>query len=408
MLICKREQCTACGACVAICPKNCIHWEEDRLHVRVANVDVAQCVHCDLCKRVCPQVNIAQGRQPNACYAAWSTDAEIRRTSASGGIAAELYRYEEIQEGYFAGVAIAPDGYAYFDIRHSLLEAKAFQNSKYVYSDLNGMYTRIHDLLVSGSSFTFIGLPCQVAGLKKYLQVRKTKTDALVTVDLVCHGATPPQYLKEHIQKIEHKKAQKTTEVLFRDPSFGTNQYVFSLKCGTTSFYDKKVHRSDAYQIGYHYGITYRDNCYRCQYASSHRQGDITLADFSGVGSVADCSYSGRKVSCILVNTPKGAARIEELLKRKQIFAELRPLEEEINTEKQLREPTKISDERQRFVQAYSANQNFMHAVFTAACCKILKNEIKYYLHVEDILGVIRKVIPKSVKSRLKHLMKGK
>ena len=408
MLICKREQCTACGACLAVCPKQCISWEEDRMHVRVANADDAQCVHCDLCKRVCPQVNKVQGGEPSACYAAWSTDVEIRKTSASGGIAAELYRYEEVQGGHFSGVTITPDGYAYFDIGCSLHDAKAFQNSKYVYSDLGEVYFKIYDLLASGSSFTFIGLPCQVAGLKSFLQARKMKTDALVTVDLVCHGTTPAQYLKNHIQRIERKKAQKATEVLFRDPSFGTNQFVFSLKHGMRSFYHKRVHRNDSYQIGYHYGITYRENCYHCPYASPIRQGDITLADFSGVGSVAECGYSGRKVSCILVNTPKGAERIAELLKQKQIFAERRPLEEEFRTEKQLRAPTKISTERLRFIQAYSLNQNFEHAVFAAARHKILRNEIKHYLHIEDILRIIRRIVPKSVKNKLKRSLKGK
>ena len=48
----------------------------------------------------------------------------------------------------------------------------------------------------------FIGLPCQVAALKQYIDLYKLNRNLLTLVDIVCHGVTPQDYLKTHIENI--------------------------------------------------------------------------------------------------------------------------------------------------------------------------------------------------------------
>lgn len=52
-LICEREKCTACAACVQVCPKECIILQENTDGFLYPYIDENYCVNCGLCKRVC-------------------------------------------------------------------------------------------------------------------------------------------------------------------------------------------------------------------------------------------------------------------------------------------------------------------------------------------------------------------
>ncbi len=392
MIVCDKEKCTACGACINICPKGCISFENDIYGVETAVIDNNECISCGLCQKVCPNKNYDMGNLPFKCYSAWSNDEKTRLEGASGGVASELYKYECENKGNVVGVSIDGSGNAGYSLTKNLNDIERFKNSKYIYSDMNDVYSKIYDALAKEETVTFVGLPCQVAGLTSFLKLRKVSTDRLFTVDLVCHGAAPTCYLNEHIAYLEKKYKHTTSEIFFRDPQKETHSYAFTLKENNKPFYSKKVYRNDTYQEGYHSGIIYRENCYTCRYAKIERQGDITLADFSGVGSVKPCDYSNKNVSCILVNTKKGLDRINELYSKGRIFLEERPIEEEINTEKQLSRPTPISDERVKFLKFYSSGLGFEKSVRKAAKFRILKNEIRYCLHIKDIKKVLRAI----------------
>ena len=114
-------------------------------------------------------------------------------------------------------------------------------------------------------------------------------------------------------------------------------------------FTRKKVYRNDVYQIGYHKGIAYRENCYHCRFSNKQRQGDLTLSDFAGVGKYKKCDYDNKNVSCVLVNTKKGYNFYQSLLLENRIYSEIRPIEEEYDFESRLHTPTPIPKERNKF-----------------------------------------------------------
>ena len=82
MSVCDAEKCSACGACINICPKDCISYLKKETGTKVAVINKNRCINCHLCKKVCPQLDTVEGSESFACYAAWSLDDTIRTSSA--------------------------------------------------------------------------------------------------------------------------------------------------------------------------------------------------------------------------------------------------------------------------------------------------------------------------------------
>lgn len=404
--VCKEGECTACRSCIQICPQNCIRYVSNNHETISAAIDREHCITCQMCKKACPQLNQVILNKPQISYAAWSERAECRRTSASGGIAAELYRYFAEKNAYYAGVFIDETFMATYKLLKGIEGIDSFKNSKYVYSDTKNTFKEIRDCLTQRKEVLFIGLPCQVAGLKQFLKVEGVSEHYLFTVDLICHGTTPSKFLMDHISYLERKKKRKAQVVNFRDPEFGSNTYTFTLRGNDEKLiYKKSVHRNDTYQIGYHSGIIYRDNCYKCKYARRERCGDITLADYSGLGTVKPCSYTNEKVSCVLINTSRGGIVVENLIEMRYIHAEIRPIEEEFNNEKQLKGPTPITYSRKLFLSKYERGKQFETAMKVSAKQIICRNEVYYYFHIDKLRRVVSMLLPIWLKEKIRNMI---
>lgn len=403
-VICGKDKCTGCRACLNICSHSAIQMVNNKLNVEIAVINKKKCIDCGLCKLVCPQNNVDDiFYLPKKCYASWSLDNTIRWRSASGGVAAELYRWAIENDIWIAGVSYTEEREASFTLTKDFEKINSFQNSKYVYSNMKYVYKEIIDKLKKREGVLFIGLPCQVDGLRKYLKIKKVSSEQLILVDLICHGTAPNFYLVQHIEKIEHKKQMHTDEFYFRDPDTYTYTFTFTLKQQGKSFYSKKVESNDTYQVGYHKGIIYRENCYQCKYACMERTGDITLADFSYVGTKLECTYDNKNVSCVLVNSSKGIDVIQKLEKKEIIFCEERPIEEEIDYEQMLHRPTPKPQERKRFVEEYSKSKDFDSAMWKAARKKLVINEIIQKSHIRQVKVFLSKIIPKQIKNIIKN-----
>lgn len=50
----KNQDCCGCGACVSVCPRQCITMIMDREGFLYPRVDEDQCINCNLCEKVCP------------------------------------------------------------------------------------------------------------------------------------------------------------------------------------------------------------------------------------------------------------------------------------------------------------------------------------------------------------------
>ena len=363
--ICDKKICCACKSCINICPRQCISMIADSLDTSYPVIDKESCINCGLCRKACPNNNNLIFHEARKVMAAWSIDVETRKKSASGGVAAELYRYAIENGWYSCGVTINRHKAKFIEIE-TFEDIEKVRNSKYVYSDTIDIYQRIQETLKTGKDALFIGLPCQVAGL--YCFLGKTYPH-LLTVDIVCHGVVPDTYLRQHIDLIENETI-KTSHIYFRNPEFETYTYNFTLGDHEGLFYKKEVFEDDVYQLGYHKALIYRENCYHCQYAQQKRIGDLTICDFSSIGQLIPVKYDRMNVSCVLVNTDRGEKMLSQLGDR--LFLEQRPRREAFDYEPQLNHPYEKHPGRNIFVTEYIRNHSFDNAA-----SKALKKELK-------------------------------
>lgn len=359
MEICPRVNCTGCGACVNACPKSCISWVKDDLDTLFPVIDENICIHCDACRRACPDNSEIEFYHPIKTYAAWSLNLEERRTSASGGITSIFYQYTLKRGGFTCGAELTLDkGVNYIPLQ-SEDDIKRVKNSKYVFSHTNDIYKQVRKALKEGLFVFFVGLPCHVAGLETFLG-KLADNENLLTADIICHGVANEDYLFQYLYHIERKKKCKAETLCFRDPSFGTETFVFTLRNRDKVFYKQNHYGTNLYYIGYMEGLQYRENCYHCRYARTERISDLTFGDFDGLGKEKPFAYWNRQVSMCLVNTHKGEKYLKEVAK--DLFLEERPLDEAVKPQHQLQAPTRMHPQRKIFIEEYRKTHDFSRA----------------------------------------------
>lgn len=384
MKICSDEKCTACGACGFSCPKNAIVMQENQVGVVYPVVNESLCIQCGRCRKICPQINLPEFYNPKKVYAAWSADQEERRTSASGGIAAEIYKSALEQQVSICGAKLNSDFSVSFELGDNVKDIEKFKNSKYVFSTMYEIYPQLRKLLKAGGQAVVIGLPCQIAAIRNLFP----NEEKLLLVDLVCHGTTSFSYLKQHISWLETKFNDHAVKMSFRDPYKHTYTYTFTLynKMGE-QFYAQRTKDGDTYQFGYHRMISYRENCYNCSFAKEKRISDITLSDYKGLGKLSPCDFGEQKVSNVMIHTNKGEIWISDLIKQGHIIAEERPIREPILGDAQLQHPSEKSRARldfQKYIQYYNGD-------FEKTMRSVLRKEAKRELS-QKILSFARKI----------------
>lgn len=346
MELAPKSKCTGCMACVHNCPTNCISAEQDLLGHQYPVVDRSKCINCGKCQRTCPELSAMPAQMPRQAFAAWSLDAESRRTSTSGGAAAELYR-AAIHNGFWiVGVEYQKDFHVVHVISNEETAIAEFKQSKYVYSEMDGIYQKVKDMLLRGEKILFISLPCKIAGLLGYLG---DKFDNLVTVDIVCHGTPSYKNLLEHIRYVV--KEDYPEKLGFRRD----NEYLFQLMDRNGKAIYKKNGRTDTYLAAFLEGLNYRESCYYCSYAKPERISDITICDFWGLGREIPFNhpYTGA-ISAVLINTDEG----QDFWKccMPQMFTEERPVMEAIKGNAQMNAPTPMHLKRKAFESMYQSD----------------------------------------------------
>lgn len=396
--ICNHNECTGCAACRDVCPKQCIIMKPDDMDALHPSIDPNVCIDCKLCQKTCPNNRDVAFYTTQKVWAAWSKDGAVRHTSASGGIACELYKHWLKNGGVAVGVIYEREKGCHFVLIEDESVLADVQNSKYTFSDTNQIYKIIKDKLIADTPVLFIGVPCQVAGLYGFL---KKDYANLTTVDIICHGMPPAAYLEQHINSIERRKKEHTYKLFFRDPKYYT--YTFTLyNKAAKAFYKKKVLNTDNYQLGYHKALIYRENCYQCHYARSERISDLTIGDFSGLGKCTSFEYDKHNVSCILQNTDKGANLLKAI--GEQIYKEERPKDEAFEYEKQLKSPSVKHANRCLFEKEYKKSKDFESV--SNACLKRDKKVAIKERSVSQIKNVIRAAFPASFLNLVKHILK--
>ncbi|WP_195303601.1 Coenzyme F420 hydrogenase/dehydrogenase, beta subunit C-terminal domain [Blautia wexlerae] len=359
MEICEKERCTACRACMCICPKDSITFQEDEKGFAYPVIGDS-CVNCGACLKICPRnTGMALNTNTPEVFAAFSKDKKIRKNSSSGGLFSEVAKYILNQGGVvFAARLNESQKEVIFDCCKTVEELKLFQGSKYIQSNPGVIYRQIKKVLADGIKVLFVGVPCQVDGLKKYLHKDYSN---LVTIDIICHGAPSPKLWREYLEKLEASQQAKASSVSFRYKK--PNWTRFSLKVdfdNNTTIRNSKF--DDPYLIAFLKEISMRENCHSCEYTSTSRTGDITLADFWGYHSYDFKMRNTEKgISLVLVNTEKGKQIFNDI--QDSILSTRRTMKEAISGNRSLQMPWKKNDVSDAFWNEYLHGEGMSSAL---------------------------------------------
>lgn len=358
-LVCESNKCTGCKACIDICPKDALIFR-DSLDVMNVEIDIDKCVNCGACHRVCQVNNPVLLSKPIFWKQGWAVD-EVRRSSSSGGFAAQLMGSFMDDNSYVCSCAFKEGRFGYFVTnKYEIIEN--FKGSKYVKSDPKGVYRDIAELLKKRYRVLFVGLPCHIAALKNYLNGKYR--DNLFTIDLICHGSPSPNilgmFLKEHNYDINE----------IGGISFRTNNR-FALNLGNGPIVPLGAH--DRYTLGFLRGLFYTDNCYSCNYAQLNRVSDITIGDSWGTDLSGE---EERGISLALCQTEKG----KKLLLNAGLNLYDVDLEKAVVANHQLSTPSIKITERERFFKTLNKTNNVGRSIFDCFPKDCLKQGLKGFL----------------------------
>ena len=317
-----KKNCCSCWACVQRCPKQCITMLKDEEGFLYPRVDIAQCINCGLCEKVCPIINQADSRKPLISISAYNCDDKIRRQSSSGGIFS-LFAEEVIKKGgVIFGARFNDNWEVVHDYTDTLEGIAEFRSSKYVQSRTEDCFIKAEQFLKQNRLVLYSGTPCQIAGLRNFLQ---RNYENLITIDVICHGVPSPdvwlKYLKEEAARqcnrrkggenlpTREKGRIHIVGISFRDKTYGWKEYSFTLtlsdKCGKSLCY-RSTHEENTFMRGFLSDLYLRPSCYHCPTKELKSGSDITIGDFWGIEHIMPQFDDNRGLCCLIVNTERG------------------------------------------------------------------------------------------------------
>lgn len=301
------DACTGCGACRNKCPKDAIRMVLDAEGFYFPEIDPARCVKCGLCLKACPAAHPVPHHPTPPAYAVWADD-ETRMKSSSGGMFSILADAILKKGGVVFGARYSEDFLSvYHAVAHNGTELEPLKKSKYVQSDTRLTYREAKEALDRGVVVLYVGCPCQIAGLYRFLG---KDYDNLITADLVCHGANSLTAYQTFVREFSEGKSIERVD--FRDKvhyNWSTPAVIY-LKDGTVK---KKQSWESSWYEGFLKGIINRYNCFACPYACPTRIGDFTLADAWQVHRINPAYDDKKGTSLVLVNSEKGRVLFERL-----------------------------------------------------------------------------------------------
>ena len=305
--------CCGCGACINACPTQALFFSKDDYGFVRPQIDNTKCVECGKCIRTCPQYNEIEASKPKQVLAALNKNEAVVFKSSSGGIFYALAESIILEGGCVFGVTLDDR----FMVKHICVERiedlPQLQKSKYVQSYMGDCYKQALQKLKGGKKVLFSGTPCQVAAMKSLANGKYT--DALILVDVVCHGIPSQTFWGDYVATLS-KKFGSLKEYVFcykRKIRNGMNKYV-----SYTMKKRKKVVKNwpqDSYNCFFMQSKNYQESCYSCKFAKPERVSDLTLCDYWSWDKYHKNDFpTCSTVSGICVNTDAGEKILDKIV----------------------------------------------------------------------------------------------
>lgn len=303
-----RKNCCGCTACASICGKDAIVMQADEEGFLYPWINEKKCVDCGLCVKVCPITNKCEDNSHYIkAYGGYSTNERIINSCASGGIATALSIATIEKGGVVFGVQFNKEydaaEYAKVDNIDDLWN---LCSSKYVQPNKSGIYADVRAELQTGKAVLFVGCPCDVAGLKRFL---RKGYENLLTCELFCAGVTTNKVLKDYRTYRECKVGSKLMAFNVRNKEKGW--FVQHIK---EEYENGKIFYKNHFgtYLGHGFLTFRRPSCYSCQYKQNTTLCDIKVGDFWGIKDT-DPFWNPKGVSVILAKAQKGMEALQSL-----------------------------------------------------------------------------------------------
>lgn len=315
------KQCTGCGACVNSCDRNAIYLTEDehgfmRPVIKPKMKD--KCVQCSKCVERCPVLypEYKNTEDPD-CYTVQASD-QVRLLSPDGGIDFVLAKHVISENGIVFG-SLWNDDFS-VEIRGIDDESKlqGFNRHKYIQSSTGLTFREVLNYLKEGKKVLYFGLPCQIAGLKKFLAL---DYPGLITVDVICKPVVPSKLFKKYLNDIFGKPISayefQNKDFFWENRGSIVNKVIF--KDGSVKYTDQ----NDSFMEVYKHCLCVGDNCFNCPFDDFPGQGDLSIGGYWSAG-IHLYEWDDRKgTDVILVNSPKGKFLLQSVKKSFKLFEKI-------------------------------------------------------------------------------------
>mgnify|MGYP004478133663 CR=1 FL=1 len=253
-------------------------------------------------------------------FAIYNNDLEVRMKSTSGGMFSALAEYFITQKHAIVYGAAYDDS---FNVVHTriveLEDISLLRGSKYPQSSLGTTYKNVKNDLEFGYSVFFVGTPCQVVGLKRFLNNRNIEN--LYTMDFICHGVASQLIWQSYIKEFAKKKPIQN--VIFKSKPYGWKKWYFRVEFYDGSFYHIRgsMNRFMASFLSY---VNVRPSCYECQFKGLSRISDFTISDCWGIGEENKKLNDNKGLSALLIHNQR-AENIFDTIRYQTTYQEYEP-----------------------------------------------------------------------------------
>ena len=302
-----KKDCCGCTACFNACPVNAIIMNPDEEGFLYPCVETQRCIQCNYCDLVCPIKNKKEKHaEVLEAFAVQHCDDEALYSSAAGGAFSAIGEKIISQGGIVYGARYDGEMVVIHSKATSVSKLKKFRSSKYVQSKQGRVYKEIKDELAQGKYVCYSGTPCQVAGLKSFLE---KEYENLFTVDLACKGVGSPEVLRQYVELMQKKHGSAIVGMNFKRKTYGYHSSTMSVDFADGKSYSRGG-ITDLMMRSFRANICLRPSCEKCQFKGTDRVSDITIFDCWHYSQLTGKPDDDKGHTSVLVNTQKGLEMI--------------------------------------------------------------------------------------------------
>lgn len=286
-------------------------------------------------------------------------------------------RFQSTSGGAFSAIvdAFCDDNYVIFGaeadglrVFHSYIEDKKdlskYRKSKYSQSYMGKSYQKVVEFLKAGKKVLFSGTPCQIAGLKSYLEVTNTILDNLLMVEVICEGVPSPLYIQKYENYIQKKYNAKILELDYRYTGksvLGNGKWDFQVMRTALNNRKKAINKDRWFNPFWSIWLKHlmsRPACYKCRFARNERTADISLGDLWGVHLYCPELYGKNGgASVIFANTELGKEIV--LKAQRNLEGHELQIDDAIRYQSPMRKHIEANDKRADFMKDLMSDMTY-------------------------------------------------